>query len=128
MAWLDDNRIAIGGLGEGVDEKDMIDGVRSFDISLPEIGGVHRSADVPWPREVATFAGPAGAFFSDGRRLFSADRGGLSCWDLNDGCRTGYLQGFVPTHYHRGARELVQVVEGAFVRWKMDIATKGGHR
>lgn len=118
LIWLDDNRIAVGGLGD--DDKDMIDGVRIFDISLSGRGGVRWRADWPWPHELTAFPGPAGLFFSDGERLFSSDQSGLSRWGINDGFRTGYLQGFNPTHHHRGARELVQVVDDALVRWRID--------
>jgi hypothetical protein len=118
MTWLDDNRIAIGGLGD--DDEDMIDGVRIFDVSLTEDGRVRWRCDWFWPRELTAFSGPAGSFFSDGQSLFSSDLSGLSRWDVNDGFRTGYLQGFQPTHHHRGARELVQVVDDALVRWAMD--------
>jgi hypothetical protein len=118
LVWLDDNRIAVGGLCD--DDKDMIDGVRIFDLSLPGSGVVRWRTDWPWPRELTAFAGPAGAFFSDGQLLFSSDQSGLSRWDINDGARTGYLQGFKPTHHHRGAGELVQVVDDALVRWRID--------
>jgi hypothetical protein len=118
LAWLDDNRIAVGGLGDG--DKDMIDGARIFDVSLPGSGGVRWRADWPWPREVTAFAGPTGSFFSDGQRLFSSDQNGLSRWDVNDGSLTGFLDGFKPTHHHRGARELVQVVDDILVRWTTD--------
>jgi hypothetical protein len=113
LAWLDDKRIAVGGLGG--DDKDMIDGVRIFDVSLPGCPGPGCRADWPWPAELTAFPGPAGSFFVDGQCLFSSDQSGLSRWDSNDGSRTGYLQGFNPTHHHRGARELVQIVEDALV-------------
>jgi hypothetical protein len=106
MAWLDDKRIAIGGLGE--DDEEMIDGARIFDISLPGR-----------PREITAFAGPAGLFFSEGQCLFTSDQSGLSRWDVNDGFRTGYLPGFKPTNNHRGAREFVQLVDNVLVRWRI---------
>ena len=115
LTWVDDNRIAIGGLGD--DDKDMIDGVSIFEVSLSGNGGVRWRSDRPWPRELTAFAGPAGSFFSDGQWLFSSDQSGLSRWDLNDGVRTGYLQGFAPTHHHSGARELMQIVDDTLVRW-----------
>jgi len=117
FTWLDDNRIAIGGLGE--DEEDLIDGARIFDISLSGSAGPRYRADWPWPRELTAFAGPAGSFFSEGQFLFSSDQTGLSRWDLKSGARTGYLQGFKPTHHHRGAHELAQVVDDALVRWRI---------
>lgn len=118
LTWLDDHRIALGGIGD--DDQEMIDGARIFDISASGSGDVRWRADWPWPRQLTAFAGPAGAFFSEGQRLFSSDQNGLSRWDINDGSRTGYLQGFKPTHHHRGSRELVQVVDDALVRWKID--------
>jgi hypothetical protein len=118
MAWIDDHRIAIGGLGE--DDKVMIDGVRVFEVPAPGDGDVACRADSPWPRELTAFAGPAGSFFSDGQVLFSSDQSGLSRWDVNEGCRTGHLHGFKPTHHHRGARELVQNIDDALVRWTID--------
>lgn len=92
LAWLDDNRIAIGGLGE--DDAYMIDGARIFDISVPGSAGSGCRQDWPWPRELTAFAGPSGSFFSDGKSLFSSDETGLSRWKIRDGCRTGFLQGF----------------------------------
>jgi hypothetical protein len=118
LTWLDDARIAIGGLGD--DHADVIDGVRILDVSEPGERDQRFGSSLPGARELAAFAGPAGSFFSDGRCLFSSDRSGLARWDLHDGSRTGFLQGFQPTHHHRGARELVQVVDGALVRWAID--------
>lgn len=118
LTWLDDQRIAIGGIGE--DDVYMVEGARIFDISLPGGPNPGCRADWPWPCELIAFAGPAGTFFSEGHALFSSDQSGLSRWDVKDGSRTGYLQGFKPTYHHRGARELVQVVDGVLVRWMID--------
>lgn len=107
-AWIDETRVALGGIGE--DDLYMIDGARIFDVALPEDSKVHRV------REINDFPGPSGQFFSDGTWLFSSDATGLSRWDPNDGARTGHLQGFQPTHYHRGAREFVQLTGAALVR------------
>jgi hypothetical protein len=123
LAWLDDNRIAICGIGE--DEEEMIDGARIFDVSSSGSGGIRWRADLPWPRELTAFAGPSGSFFSEGRALFSSDQDGLSRWDTNDGSRTGRLKTFKPTYHHRGAHELVQVVDDALVRWTIDIGESG---
>jgi hypothetical protein len=123
LTWLDDHRIAVGGIGD--DDKDMIDGARIFDVSSSGSGGVRWRADWPWPLEQIAFAGPAGSFFSEGRALFSSDQSGLSRWDVKDGSRTGYLQGFKPTYHHRGAHELVQVVDDALVRWTIDNGEAG---
>ncbi len=116
LTWLDDQRIAVGGLGE--DDNEMVEGARIFDVSLSGSAGQWRD-DWRWPRELTAFAGPAGSFFSDGRWLFSSDHDGLSRWDIDDGSRTGYLQGFKPIYHHRGARELVQIVDDVLLRWRI---------
>lgn len=118
LAWIDDDRIAIGGLGD--DDREMIDGARIFDLSSKELGPLSPPAAWSPPREVASFAGPAGSFSSDGRYLFSSDGSGLSRWSLTDGCCTGHLPGFQPRYHHRGARELVQLVDHSLIRWAID--------
>lgn len=115
MTWLDDNRFAISGLGD--DDNEMIDGARIFDVSLPGNPGDRWRTDWAWSRELIAFAGPVGKFFSDGKWLFSSDGNGLTRWDINDGCCTGYFQGFQPTHHHKSANELAQVGDDDFVRW-----------
>jgi hypothetical protein len=117
MTWLDDQRIAVGGLTE--DDAYMVDGARIFDISTTGGPGPGRRADWPWPHEPTAFAGPAGLFFSDGQFLFSSDQNGFSRWDISHGSRTGYLQGFRPTHHHRGVGELVEIVDDTLVRWSV---------
>jgi hypothetical protein len=117
MTWLDDRRIAIGGLSD--DDKDMIEGARIFDTGLPGGPGPGCRADWPWPCELTAFPGPAGVFFSEGTCLFSSDQTGLFRWDIKDGSRTGNLEGFQPTHHHKGARELVQIVDGTLVRCRI---------
>jgi hypothetical protein len=114
LTCVDDNRIAIGGIGE--DDEYMIDGVHIFDISLVGMPDDRSRSDWNWPQELAAFAGPAGHFLSDGQSLFSSDLGGFSRWDLKDGSRTGFLEGFRPQHYHRGAREFAHVVDSTLVR------------
>ena len=69
MVWIDDARIAVGGLGG--DEESMIDGARIFDMHLS--GDPDRWSNTERVREIATFPGPARTFFSEGRRLFSSD-------------------------------------------------------
>jgi hypothetical protein len=120
MTWLDDQRVAIGGLSE--DDAYMIDGARIFDVSAQGEPDPGDRADWAWPREIAAFAGPAGTFFSEDGCLFSSDQSGLSRWDVNDGSRTAYLHGFAPTHHHRKARELVQIADGSLIRAKMPSA------
>jgi len=113
--WLDERRVAIGGIGD--DDLEIIPGARIFDVTSPDgpsacLRGVSGGA-----REVTAFAGPAGAFFSDGTWLFSSDEAGLSRWAPEDGARTGHLQNFNPAHHHRSAGELVQLINRVLVRW-----------
>lgn len=111
MVWLTDSAVAVGGIGD--DDEVMIDGARIFDVTtLADPTSRWRQA-----RELTCFAGPRGRFFSDGASLFSSDESGLSRWDPADGCRTGQLPGFCPTHHHRGAGELVQLADRVLVRW-----------
>jgi hypothetical protein len=119
MAWLDASRLAIGGLGDDPDETS--DGARIFDVTKRgSPTGDEWSADLVWSKEIITFPGPRGRFFGDGARLFSSDETGLSIWDAEKGSLTGNMERFQPTHQHQGARELVQLVERALVRWKTD--------
>jgi hypothetical protein len=118
LTWLDDERIVVGGIGD--DDKDIVDGARIFDVSMPGSPGIHCRDDWPWPRELGSFACPAGLFFSEGNALFSSDQSGLSRWNINDGVRTGQLKGFKPGYHHRGTRELVQLIEGTLLRWTID--------
>lgn len=119
ITWLDDATIIVGGLGD--DDDGMIDGARVFDVTT--LAEPPEGVDSRWryAREVTSFPGPAGSFFSDGRWLFSSDEAGLSRWDPADGARTGTLAGFHPTHHHRGAGELVQMVSGKLVRWSGQV-------
>jgi hypothetical protein len=117
ITWLDDTRVVVGGIGD--DDQAMIDGARVFDVTRPGKPGPGWREDWPWARELTAFPGPAGLFFSDSRWLYSSDRIGLSRWDVNDGARTGYCEGFRPTHHHRAAGELAQLGDDILVRWKI---------
>jgi hypothetical protein len=116
MCWLDEDRIAVGGIGED-DFDDMVAGVRVFAVNEPmhwrteNFGGYGA-------REVATFEGPAGEFFGDGSRLFSADESGLKVWDVDKQEQIDEIAGFVPTRQHPGSRELVQINGSTLRRWK----------
>jgi hypothetical protein len=114
LTWIDDRRVAVGGIGD--DDLVMIDGARIFEV--PDGSG----ARADHARELATFPGPAGRFFSDGTWLFSSDEAGLSRWDPSSGERTGHLPGFQPTHHHGSARELACVSGGALIRWSARAA------
>jgi hypothetical protein len=116
ITWIDERFIAIGGIG--ADDELMIDGARIFDLAL-STNAPHSPETSPWRAyELKAFPGPAGVFFSDGARLFSSDANGLSRWDLVDGAQTGQIPNFRPTRSHRGANELIQLIDGAVVRWK----------
>lgn len=117
VTWIDSRRVVIGGLGD--DDLEIIDGARIFDTTESGHAGPSGRSDLKWARELNAFAGPAGKFFSDGVSLFSSCEGGLSRWSIEDGARTGYLQGFQPSQYHRGARELVQLKERVLIRWSV---------
>ena len=93
IAWLSDQLVAVGGIGD--DDDWMIDGARVFDSTTA--------------REIHSFAGPSGLFLSDGRWLYASDEDGLSRWDPTEGCRTGRISGFRPTRLHRGAGELAEL-------------------
>jgi hypothetical protein len=122
-AWLDERRVAIGGIGN--DDVEIIAGARIFDATLPDsparLRGVSGGA-----HELVEFAGPAGVFFSDGTWLFSSDETGLSRWDPKDGLQTGRLEGFHPTHHHRSAGELAQLIDGVLVRWSLTGSSRNG--
>ncbi|MFO0807646.1 MAG: hypothetical protein U0746_03400 [Gemmataceae bacterium] len=111
MTWLDDNRVAVGGIGD--DDNVMIGGARIFDVTLSSDAGER------YARELTAFPGPAGLFFGHGRWLYSSDPTGLSRWDVSDGTRTGHLPNYQPTHCHQDAGEFVQVIGNVLVRWKV---------
>jgi hypothetical protein len=117
ITWIDEKYIAVGGIGE--DDILMVDGALIFDTTSHVDPNASHSGGVVWASELKAFAGPAGAFFSDGRLLLSSDKTGLSRWDLADGARTGQIPNFRPTRRHRGANELIQLIDGAIVRWKI---------
>lgn len=101
MCWTGENLLAISGIGS--DDEAMLQGVRIFDVAAGA--------------EVATFAGPAGALFADGARLYSASPGGLQVWDPLTGERTGTVPGFVPASHHRAAGELAGISGDVLRRW-----------
>lgn len=113
IAWIDEHRVAVGGIGE--DDNLMIEGARIFDVTLTGSAGTRWTSAC----EISAFAGPAGIFFSDGTWLYSSDERGLSRWDFKGGACTGHLPKFRPTHHHRSAAELVQLIDGTLLRWRM---------
>ncbi|MGH9886370.1 MAG: hypothetical protein ACREBE_12625 [bacterium] len=114
IAWLDDHRVVVAGIGD--DDAEMIPGARIFDVTQRGNPSPGWSPHLPWARELLAFAGPSGQFFCEGGWLFSSSDTGLSRWDPTTGERTAQLAGFCPTHHHRAARELVQVVDRHLVR------------
>ena len=114
ISWLDDTRVVIAGIGD--DDAHMVEGARVFDVTALGRASPEWRSDWEWALEVTAFAGPAGKFFTDGISLFSSNKEGLSRWCVEDGVRTGHLQGFEPMHHHRGARELVQLSENVLTR------------
>jgi len=117
VAWLDESRVAIGGIGD--DDNEIIDGALIFEVTSPAGPTGRWRADLRGAREVTAFPGPGGTFFSDGKWLFSSDEMGLARWDTQSGERTGHLEGFRPTHHHRGASELVQLNDRTLTRWRI---------
>jgi hypothetical protein len=112
LCWLDSKHVALGGIGE--DDDYIFDGVRLFAVDeiAPTSSPRWRSA-----REVGTFAGPSGLFFSDGQRLFSSAGDGLSLWDVSEGARIGRIEGFRPTRQHPTSRELIELRGPLLIRW-----------
>jgi hypothetical protein len=68
--------------------------------------------------ELHSFAGPSGALFSAGRRLYAAGADGLTIWDPFTGERTGTVPGFVPSHHHRDAGVLATIRDGQLLTWR----------
>jgi hypothetical protein len=105
MCWVDNERLAIEGIGD--DDQDMTEGVRIVSAVDSEPSNTQRGRVGRCTQE---FAGPKGLFFSDGDRLFSADGETLKVWDIATGELSATIAGFSPTHQHKSGRELFQVV------------------
>jgi hypothetical protein len=101
MCWTGENLLAVSGIGG--DDEAMLQGVRIFDVSMGA--------------EVGAFAGPAGALFAAGGRLYSAAPDRLEVWDPLTGERTGTVPGFVPASYHPAAGELAGISGEVLRRW-----------
>jgi hypothetical protein len=110
MAWLDDHRVAVGGLGE--DDYDIVPGARVFDVEQLDHTRPDQAA------ETAVFGGPSGRFFSAHGLLFSASPNALEVWDPADGARLAVVPDFRPTHHHRAQGELVQLDGTRLLRWR----------
>ena len=118
IAWLSEKIVAIAGIGD--DEAEMTDGARIFDVSSAGKPSQRWRSDWLWAEEVTAFDGPAGRFFSDGRRFYSAAATGLFTWDTSTGQQTGHIEKFRPTHQHLGAGELAQLTESVLLRWNIE--------
>jgi hypothetical protein len=103
MAWLDDSRVAVYGIGDSAD--DMRHGVRIFNVTRHQ------------PVEVCTFEARATTLFGDAGRLYAVSAPGLAVCDPVTGERIGEAPGFTPTRHHRGARELAAIFGRTLVRW-----------
>ena len=115
MVWLDEHRIALGGLAVGYEPP--MPGARVLDLR-----GRSNGRSMMYQADAATFVGPVdgrGGFFSAHGLLYASDRAGLAIWDPADGARLGGIEGFRPTHHHPFAGELVEVVDGRIVRWRI---------
>ncbi|MBK6014476.1 YncE family protein [Streptomyces sp. MBT53] len=94
QCWIDERHIAVTGL-KGIDyeAKSSTRGVRVFDAVRC--------------RELLALPGVEGALFAADGMLFAAALAGLQAWDPVSGELRGTVPGFVPTHHHPGAAELV---------------------
>src|SRR5262245_10122550 len=112
MCWIDDQRVAIEGIGLADDH--MVAGARVFDVTRRS-----RESTGRWPaaRELTQFPGPAGDLFSDGVRLFSSSDDGLSVWSLADGALIAHLDGFRPRYHSRATGQLVELREAEVAVW-----------
>lgn len=108
--WIDGHRLALRSVGDspvrnaadGVFPEDGFDGVRIVDA---------RDPSSPQPR----FAGPRGAFLSDGSRLFSVADGATSVWSLSTGALLESIDAFEPTIVSRRSGFLVEIREHELV-------------
>ena len=71
-------------------------------------------------KETTPIAGPRGHFFSDGRRLFSADSEGLSVWDVQAGTCIGFIPDFKPTLQHPWTKQLAELDGNLLRTWRYD--------
>ncbi|WP_238011191.1 hypothetical protein KZZ52_22150 [Dactylosporangium sp. AC04546] len=102
LCFVGETAVAVSGIGD--DDIAMLPGTRVFSVGTGD--------------ELTAFAGPQGAFFSDGVRLYSAHADGLHVWDPVTGHRTGTVPGFAPACLHHGTGELAAFTAGDLVRWR----------
>ncbi|WP_367132668.1 MULTISPECIES: hypothetical protein [Streptomyces] len=121
VAWLDDDRIVVGGLGD--DEEELVPGARVFDLSRRGSGATEDAEFVAEVAEVATFGGPDGRFFAADGLLFSTPESGLEIWDPTKGARLAVIAGFRPTHHDLARGELIELSATGLRRWRTARAT-----
>ncbi|WP_063627985.1 hypothetical protein [Actinospica robiniae] len=120
MVWLDDHRIAVGGIGDR--ETNIVPGARIFDLRRFPSGPHERSA----APEVFAFAGPGDRFFAADGLLYAVAESGLEVWDPDTGARLGSVPDFHPTLHHRTARELAARDETSLIRWLIQPFSEAG--
>ena len=106
MTWIGNRRIALGGIGS--DDNEITPGARIFELAA---GGT-------W-KEVFSFTGPDGPFFSNGSELFSADESGLSIWNPLSGMRIGHVADCRPQGMHPLSHEFLSYDGERLLIWKV---------
>lgn len=93
LCWINERLVAVWGYGD--DEVDLIPAVRLFDV-VDE-------------KEIGWFAGPEGTLVFDEYLFALSEKQGLTAWDVATGERVLTDPDFHPTHYHRGAKQFLQI-------------------
>lgn len=68
-----------------------------------------RLFDVVAEKEIGWFAGPEGTLAYDEYLFAMSEKQGLTAWDVATGERVLADPDFHPTHYHRGAKQFLQI-------------------
>lgn len=101
--WLDDNCIALGGMGDWDDDEFETaaapPGVRIVDVRRESLVPDRKLSMSTEPHEL----------FTDGRLLFATHENSTSAWSLETGECTKVLEGFAATHHHLRQRQLLEV-------------------
>jgi len=95
LCWIDERTVAVWGYGEDADW--IIPAVRLFDVVAE--------------KELGWFAGPEGTLVYDEYLFAMSEKQGLTAWDVATGERVLADPDFHPTHYHRGAKQFLQIDE-----------------
>jgi len=99
MAWIDERRLVVGGIGR--DDDWMVAGAQVVEMRHDKGGNGTVVTNA--------FAGPSGRFFSDGTWLYASGEDGLSRWDVVSGVRTALVPGFSPTAFCRASAEFAMM-------------------